>query len=140
RQQLQQDWYVSSIKLVTEEEDIVIAALQEDGQDQVFFQQSGIISTNIDGNSSDIPKNDIILPAGVVNKALLPRELDSARCATFACLCQRFGGMMKSRPLSECVLRNGEVLSKSIRKEYRMLSDDERIRYHNAVNQLKNSR
>uniref|UniRef100_A0A914DJI4 Tyrosinase copper-binding domain-containing protein n=1 Tax=Acrobeloides nanus TaxID=290746 RepID=A0A914DJI4_9BILA len=93
-----------------------------------------------DGNSSDIPKNDIILPAGVVNKALLPRELDSARCATFACLCQRFGGMMKSRPLSECVLRNGEVLSKSIRKEYRMLSDDERIRYHNAVNQLKNSR
>ncbi|EPB75540.1 common central domain of tyrosinase [Ancylostoma ceylanicum] len=38
---------------------------------------------------------------------------------------------------SKCVLPNGQVLKKAVRKEYRSLTDEERERYHNAVRTIK---
>lgn len=38
-----------------------------------------------------------------------------------------------------CYLPNGSRLTKAIRKEYRMLTDQERKRFHNALIQLKRS-
>lgn len=38
-----------------------------------------------------------------------------------------------------CFLPNGSQLTKAIRKEYRMLTDDERRRFHSALIQLKRS-
>lgn len=38
-----------------------------------------------------------------------------------------------------CHLQNGEPLAMAYRKEYRMMTDDERERFHWAFNQLKSS-
>ncbi|RCN47521.1 hypothetical protein ANCCAN_06418 [Ancylostoma caninum] len=40
---------------------------------------------------------------------------------------------------SQCVFRNGTVLKRAVRKEYRMLTNGERKRYHNAMNAIKRS-
>lgn len=37
------------------------------------------------------------------------------------------------------MLPNGQTLAMAYRKEYRMLTEDERLRYHNAVTMLKRS-
>lgn len=42
-------------------------------------------------------------------------------------------------PNGECFMRNGQPLRKAIRREYRMLSDGERQRFHQALQQLKNN-
>lgn len=38
-----------------------------------------------------------------------------------------------------CTLPNGQPLTMAYRKEYRMLSEEERLRYHNAMTALKRS-
>ena len=38
---------------------------------------------------------------------------------------------------NSCILPNGKVLKKAVRKEIRMLTDDERKRYFEAVNKMK---
>ncbi|KHJ97037.1 shTK domain protein [Oesophagostomum dentatum] len=55
-------------------------------------------------------------------------------CMTLACLCPFFAGQMQN---GHCVLRNGQLLNMAYRKEYRMLTDDERNRWHNALATLK---
>lgn len=42
-------------------------------------------------------------------------------------------------PNGECIMRNGQPLRKALRREYRMLSDAERQRFHSALQQLKNN-
>ncbi|EPB79862.1 common central domain of tyrosinase [Ancylostoma ceylanicum] len=52
-----------------------------------------------------------------------------------ACLCGFFGGTGGSN----CVLANGRPLTKALRKEYRVLTDDERQRYHTAMWTIKSN-
>uniref|UniRef100_A0A914CJV7 Tyrosinase copper-binding domain-containing protein n=1 Tax=Acrobeloides nanus TaxID=290746 RepID=A0A914CJV7_9BILA len=82
-------------------------------------------------------------------------------CQDFKCLCnsfylaecfkssrnanQKFDCMRKqfdvNYPNSQsCILPNGKVLKKAYRKEYRMLSDEERTRFHNALNRIKQNK
>lgn len=56
-------------------------------------------------------------------------------CMTLQCLCPFFGGQMGSD--GYCRLQNGNPLQMAYRKEYRMMTDDERQRFHNALNILK---
>uniref|UniRef100_A0A914BV37 Tyrosinase copper-binding domain-containing protein n=1 Tax=Acrobeloides nanus TaxID=290746 RepID=A0A914BV37_9BILA len=58
-------------------------------------------------------------------------------CQDVSCLCDFLG---TSDDLNRCTLPNGNLLKKAIRKEYRTLSDDERTRFHNAINKLKSSK
>ncbi|KAK6745943.1 hypothetical protein RB195_012198 [Necator americanus] len=54
-------------------------------------------------------------------------------CMDIACLCGFFGGSGGSN----CVLRNGQRLGKALRKEYRVMTDVERRRYHTAMRRIK---
>ncbi|RCN25978.1 hypothetical protein ANCCAN_28305 [Ancylostoma caninum] len=45
-------------------------------------------------------------------------------CMDLACLCRFFNGTFTTK----CMLPNGEELKKAVRKEYRMLTDEERER------------
>uniref|UniRef100_A0A914YXP4 ShKT domain-containing protein n=1 Tax=Panagrolaimus superbus TaxID=310955 RepID=A0A914YXP4_9BILA len=56
-------------------------------------------------------------------------------CMTLLCLCPFFGGHMA--PDGNCMLANGSPLAMAYRKEYRMMTDNERQRFHNALNMLK---
>jgi tyrosinase len=38
---------------------------------------------------------------------------------------------------NECYLPNGEWVGKAVRKEYRMLNDEERRRFHDAMRAIK---
>ncbi|CAJ0598332.1 unnamed protein product [Cylicocyclus nassatus] len=55
-------------------------------------------------------------------------------CMTLGCLCPFFAGRMQG---GHCVLSNGAILQMAYRKEYRMLTEDERRRWHNALTTLK---
>ncbi|KHJ87780.1 common central domain of tyrosinase [Oesophagostomum dentatum] len=54
-------------------------------------------------------------------------------CMDIACLCGFFGGSGGSN----CVLRNGQRLTQAYRKEYRVMTDQERNRYHTAMWTIK---
>uniref|UniRef100_A0A915Q146 ShKT domain-containing protein n=1 Tax=Setaria digitata TaxID=48799 RepID=A0A915Q146_9BILA len=56
-------------------------------------------------------------------------------CMTLICLCPYLEGGID--PQNQCVLRNGQIVAMAYRKEYRMLTENERLRYHNALNILK---
>ncbi|KHN76800.1 Putative tyrosinase-like protein tyr-3 [Toxocara canis] len=68
---------------------------------------------------------------------LAPIESSPYQCMDLRCLCTYLRG--KAQPNQVCILPNGQPLKKAIRKEYRMLSDDERQRFHSAIVQLKRS-
>ncbi|GMT19946.1 hypothetical protein PFISCL1PPCAC_11243 [Pristionchus fissidentatus] len=57
-------------------------------------------------------------------------------CMTLQCLCPFFQGAMRN---GTCFLQqgNGQPLVMAYRKEYRMMSEDERNGWHNALNTLK---
>ncbi|VDM67872.1 unnamed protein product, partial [Strongylus vulgaris] len=57
-------------------------------------------------------------------------------CFDLRCVCGFMGGNMGS---GRCVLRNGAVLGQAFRREYRVLSDAERNRFHSAMWAIKNS-
>lgn len=59
------------------------------------------------------------------------------QCMDLGCLCTYLRGV--GQPGGGCTLPNSRPLTKAIRKEYRMLTDDERRRFHSALIQLKNS-
>uniref|UniRef100_A0A0R3RX42 Tyrosinase_Cu-bd domain-containing protein n=1 Tax=Elaeophora elaphi TaxID=1147741 RepID=A0A0R3RX42_9BILA len=77
-------------------------------------------------------------PAGVITPPAQilasDQRLKALACMDLNCLCPFFSGSVKN---SECFLSNGTKLSLAIRKEYRQLSEEERERFHNALNQLK---
>ncbi|XGW14534.1 hypothetical protein V3C99_000664, partial [Haemonchus contortus] len=54
-------------------------------------------------------------------------------CVDIACLCGFFGGSGGSN----CVLPNGQRLTRGLRKEYRVMTDAERQRYHTAMWTIK---
>ncbi|CAJ0581059.1 unnamed protein product, partial [Mesorhabditis spiculigera] len=55
-------------------------------------------------------------------------------CMTLICLCPFFRGTVQN---GNCILASGQPLTMAYRKEYRMMTDDERNRWHNALNVLK---
>ncbi|PAV76097.1 hypothetical protein WR25_21565 [Diploscapter pachys] len=55
-------------------------------------------------------------------------------CMTITCLCPFFAGRIVG---GNCILANGQPLLMSYRKEYRMMTEDERNRWHRALNVLK---
>ncbi|KAE9548039.1 hypothetical protein FO519_008752, partial [Halicephalobus sp. NKZ332] len=59
-------------------------------------------------------------------------------CMDLGCLCQFMGGNGKQGS-NNCILPNGQPLRKAIRKEYRMMTDVERNRFHTALRKLKDS-
>ncbi|WKY02780.1 hypothetical protein Q1695_016225 [Nippostrongylus brasiliensis] len=56
-------------------------------------------------------------------------------CMDIPCLCGFFGGTGSTT----CTLANGQTLSKALRKEYRMLTDDERQKYNTAMWTIKSN-
>uniref|UniRef100_A0A0N4ZH21 Tyrosinase_Cu-bd domain-containing protein n=1 Tax=Parastrongyloides trichosuri TaxID=131310 RepID=A0A0N4ZH21_PARTI len=60
---------------------------------------------------------------------------DPLECMSLQCLCPFFNGRMVAQ--DHCILPNGEPLQMAYRKEYRMMTDDERFRYHRALQIIK---
>ncbi|EYC33668.1 hypothetical protein Y032_0002g923 [Ancylostoma ceylanicum] len=59
-------------------------------------------------------------------------------CTDLECLCRFMNGEWKFGAFgSDCRLKGGNVLRTSVRREYRKLSEEERIRYHKAMNEIK---
>ncbi|KIH68241.1 hypothetical protein ANCDUO_01420 [Ancylostoma duodenale] len=54
-------------------------------------------------------------------------------CTDLRCLCGYLNGTYDT----SCVLPNGNILARAVRREYRMLSEQQRERYHNAMNVIK---
>uniref|UniRef100_A0A0N5C0A7 COX assembly mitochondrial protein n=1 Tax=Strongyloides papillosus TaxID=174720 RepID=A0A0N5C0A7_STREA len=62
------------------------------------------------------------------------------QCMDISCLCYFFGTNDTYTQITDhCLLSNGKNLTKSIRKELRMLTTEERERYHKAIKQLKDN-
>ncbi|GMT27805.1 hypothetical protein PFISCL1PPCAC_19101, partial [Pristionchus fissidentatus] len=65
------------------------------------------------------------------------------QCTTRSCICEFFGGSNSSSSFNEpssinyCRLRDGNLLKKAMRKEIRMLSDEERKGVEKALNEMK---
>ncbi|KAL6736409.1 hypothetical protein Aduo_006765 [Ancylostoma duodenale] len=57
-------------------------------------------------------------------------------CRNISCVCTFLEGTFKS---NKCMLTNGKLFSKALRKEYRTLSDNERNRFHAAMWTIKRS-
>uniref|UniRef100_A0AC35FYI9 ShKT domain-containing protein n=1 Tax=Panagrolaimus sp. PS1159 TaxID=55785 RepID=A0AC35FYI9_9BILA len=81
------------------------------------------------------------IPGGfgpMIAAELAPIASSPSQCMDLGCLCQYIGGNGQQGS-NFCTLNNGQPLRKALRKDYRMLSDDERARFHAAIRQLKNS-
>uniref|UniRef100_A0A915NN29 Uncharacterized protein n=2 Tax=Meloidogyne TaxID=189290 RepID=A0A915NN29_9BILA len=48
-------------------------------------------------------------------------------CLTLGCICQYYGGKSSNRATNDCTLSNGQKLKKAKRKEWRMLTDQEKM-------------
>ncbi|CAJ0581007.1 unnamed protein product, partial [Mesorhabditis spiculigera] len=75
------------------------------------------------------------MSAGVAPALPPPFSPSAEGCMNYQCLCPYFRGSIG--PGGQCMLPQGGVLTMSMRKEYRTMSDNERIRFHNALLQLK---
>uniref|UniRef100_A0A183C152 Tyrosinase_Cu-bd domain-containing protein n=1 Tax=Globodera pallida TaxID=36090 RepID=A0A183C152_GLOPA len=69
---------------------------------------------------------------------LAPIAATPYQCMDLGCLCRYIGGNGQEGS-NVCQLANGQPLRKALRKEYRMLTDDERARYHAALKAIKKS-
>uniref|UniRef100_A0A1I8BFI8 Tyrosinase_Cu-bd domain-containing protein n=1 Tax=Meloidogyne hapla TaxID=6305 RepID=A0A1I8BFI8_MELHA len=59
-------------------------------------------------------------------------------CFTLSCVCPIFNGKTDGS-VNGCTLPNGKKLEKCVRKEFRMLTDEERQAYFNAVRHIKDN-
>ncbi|KAF8372386.1 hypothetical protein PRIPAC_78815 [Pristionchus pacificus] len=79
---------------------------------------------------------------GIAGQASVMMELpaatitDPAACNDIPCICGIVGGTMNGR---SCRLPSGAMYGKGVRKEYRMMTDGERNRFHAAMWTLKNN-
>uniref|UniRef100_A0A915DFA9 Tyrosinase copper-binding domain-containing protein n=1 Tax=Ditylenchus dipsaci TaxID=166011 RepID=A0A915DFA9_9BILA len=78
------------------------------------------------------------LPSPFMAAELAPIASTPYQCMDLGCLCSYMGGNGQQGS-NACTLANGRRLNKAVRKEYRMMSDEERDRFHAAFRQLKNS-
>ncbi|CEF64676.1 Tyrosinase copper-binding domain and Uncharacterised domain, di-copper centre-containing protein [Strongyloides ratti] len=75
-------------------------------------------------------------PDPIFAAIVAPSKKTVNQCMDIICLCHFFDGNIIEEE-NYCILPNGEKLSKSIRKELRMLTAEERKRYHDALKKLK---
>ncbi|WKX91862.1 hypothetical protein Q1695_010135 [Nippostrongylus brasiliensis] len=68
---------------------------------------------------------------------LAPIASSIYQCMDLQCVCTYLRG--NAGPGGACTLPNGQVLKKAIRKEIRMMTDDERQKYYTAVRTLKSN-
>nr|ANB41563.1 tyrosinase-like protein [Heterodera schachtii] len=87
-----------------------------------------------------IPKMPAIpgLDPGILAAELAPIAATPYQCMDLGCLCKYLNGNGQEGSNS-CQLVDNQPLKKSVRKEYRMLSDEERIKFHAAMNAIKKS-
>ncbi|KAK0425739.1 hypothetical protein QR680_009353 [Steinernema hermaphroditum] len=78
------------------------------------------------------------VPAPMIAAELAPIAISPYQCMDLGCLCQYMGGNGQAGS-NACTLSSGKPLTKAVRKEYRMLSDEERGRFHAVILQLKRS-
>ncbi|KAF8371010.1 hypothetical protein PRIPAC_77439 [Pristionchus pacificus] len=70
-------------------------------------------------------------------------EKRTFHCTTRACVCEFFGGSNSSLALDQppskntCRMRDGHLLKPAIRKEIRMMTDEERMSVEKALNEMK---
>ncbi|GMS86017.1 hypothetical protein PENTCL1PPCAC_8192, partial [Pristionchus entomophagus] len=84
-------------------------------------------------------KKAIALPPGVMAglaAELAPIAASIYQCLEIGCICTYLRGSINN---GGCTLSNGQTVRKSYRKEYRVMSDDERSRLHRALNEMKRS-
>ena len=94
------------------------------------------------------------LPTPRIAADIPPVAAQPYQCMDLGCICAFMGGEFNvfifkallfwfigsgRQGSNTCVLANGQPLLKAVRKEYRMLTDDERARFHNALLTLKRS-
>ncbi|KAI3413412.1 hypothetical protein GPALN_010906 [Globodera pallida] len=85
-----------------------------------------------------VPSPDVGGESGPIFIAAASIAATPYECMDLGCLCEYVGG--KGQEGSNiCKLANGQPLRKALRKEYRMLTDDERARYHAALKAIKKS-
>uniref|UniRef100_A0A914C0B7 Tyrosinase copper-binding domain-containing protein n=1 Tax=Acrobeloides nanus TaxID=290746 RepID=A0A914C0B7_9BILA len=72
----------------------------------------------------------------LVKKLLSNYTSESWKCQTLSCLCPYFHGTIDTSETKICILPSGKALTKAIRKEYRMLTDEERKKFHDALKKL----
>uniref|UniRef100_A0A914V7H0 ShKT domain-containing protein n=1 Tax=Plectus sambesii TaxID=2011161 RepID=A0A914V7H0_9BILA len=95
-----------------------------------------------------LPRVDAILPPSIPGQpkpeavpllaeaaAGVPIPLTAHSCMSLDCLCPYLHGSIG--PDGTCFLKSGKPLKPALRKEYRRLTDDERTRFHGAMNTLK---
>ncbi|UMM11436.1 hypothetical protein L5515_000726 [Caenorhabditis briggsae] len=93
-----------------------------------------------DGAREASKKKKIALPPGLAKgmaAEFAPIASNIYQCMDLPCLCSYLRGTATGN--GGCTLPNGQPLQKSVRKEYRMLTDDERNRLHAAFRALKNN-
>ncbi|CAK5062678.1 unnamed protein product [Meloidogyne enterolobii] len=79
-------------------------------------------------------KSDIIARKYLEVAALRLLPKSAQECFNFLCMCKYFRGKVKK---GICILPNGSHLKKSVRKEFRMLSDKEREKFNKILRIMK---
>ncbi|KAI6169983.1 CBN-TYR-3 protein [Aphelenchoides bicaudatus] len=64
------------------------------------------------------------------------QDITADVCRTIGCICRDFGNTPDPNS-NECILPDGQKLTRAVRKEYRTLTDEERQRFHNAMWEIK---
>ncbi|PAV77135.1 hypothetical protein WR25_17358 isoform C [Diploscapter pachys] len=79
-----------------------------------------------------VPNNNWLSPA-------VPQRFSPSAqgCMNIPCICPYMGGRVSGN--NGCTLPNGQPYLMALRKEYRMMTDNERQRWHSALQQLKRS-
>uniref|UniRef100_A0A914HLP2 ShKT domain-containing protein n=1 Tax=Globodera rostochiensis TaxID=31243 RepID=A0A914HLP2_GLORO len=87
-----------------------------------------------------VPKMPSIpgLDMGLLAAELAPIAASPYQCMDLGCLCKYMNGNGQEGS-NNCQLSDNKPLKKAIRKEYRMLSDQERAKFHAAMNAIKKS-
>ncbi|KAI3413411.1 hypothetical protein GPALN_010905 [Globodera pallida] len=85
-----------------------------------------------------VPSPDVGGESGPIFIAAASIAATPYECMDLGCLCEYVGGK-RQEGSNICQLANGQPLRKALRKEYRMLTDDERARYHAALKAIKKS-
>ncbi|KAH7671587.1 Protein TYR-1, partial [Aphelenchoides avenae] len=97
-----------------------------------IMQQQAQVQNNFVVNAPGVPGQPWLSPA-------VPRPFNPSpySCMDLQCLCPYFQGTIGAG--GQCFLRNGQPLRPALRREYRTLSDYERQRFHQILQQMKSN-
>uniref|UniRef100_A0A914H2B8 ShKT domain-containing protein n=1 Tax=Globodera rostochiensis TaxID=31243 RepID=A0A914H2B8_GLORO len=104
------------------------------GARRSITQQQQLQNNQLPINAPGVPDQPSLSPA------VPPRSFNPSAhsCMDLACLCPYFQGI--AGPDGQCALpEGGQPLRMAVRREYRMLSDGDRQKYHRAMATLKGS-